>query len=366
MSTDDSDQLPYATAKSLTLLGKIRERYEDFQVEEIPAYTPSGSGEHLMVRFEKVGLTTPDAVRQLARALGVNPEQAGWAGLKDRQAVTSQWVTLQGGTPEAARTLEFDGLRVLEAAHHTHKLRTGHLRGNRFTIRVRCDPAQLHIARVVMAELATSGCPNYYGEQRFGRDARNAEVARSWLIDGGRAPRDRFARKLLASALQSSWFNRWLAERVVRGELQKAIDGDVMRKEDSGGLFVTDDLNDATRRVASWEISPTGPIFGAEMRWPERAALVFERELWERQGMSEQALERARKLMPGSRRVARIRPVDVRVEAFDAGIELAFTLPKGAYATVILRELLKANDEAQAPQFAEDEQAGLAQDASAR
>lgn len=341
MSTDDSDQLPYATAKSLTLLGKIRERYEDFQVEELPAYTPSGIGEHLMLRFEKTGMTTPEAVRRLARGLGVDPIHAGWAGLKDRNAVTTQWVTLHGATPEAARTLEIPGIRVLEAARHAHKLRTGHLKGNRFTIRIRGDAGQRPTATAVMAELATSGCPNYYGEQRFGHGGHNPELARSWLLRGARPPRDRFARKLLASALQASWFNTWLAERIRRAEFQRALDGDVLRKEDSGGLFVTDDLTDAQARVASFAVSPTGPMFGMEMRWPEREALRFERALFEREGLSDEILARHRKFMPGARRVARVRPSEVRVETFESGIELAFTLPKGAYATVILRELLK-------------------------
>jgi tRNA pseudouridine13 synthase len=347
MSTDDSDQLPYATAKSLRLLGKFRERPEDFQVEEIPAYTPAGTGEHLMVHVQKTGLTTPDAVRRLAQALGVDPAQAGWAGLKDRIAVTTQWVTLFGGAPEVARMLELPGLRVLAAARHTNKIKTGHLKGNRFSIRLRCDPAQLQTARTLIAELATSGGPNYYGEQRFGREANNVGDARRWIVGGGRAPRDRFRRKLLVSALQAHWFNRWLSARVQRGALGRAIAGDVMRKEDTGGLFVVQDMNDAEDRLASWQISPTGPIFGAEMRWAEDEALQHERTLWQAEGLSDEQLNQWRRLMPGTRRVARVRLIEPTLDAFsDAygpGIALAFSLPKGAYATVILRELLKSD-----------------------
>jgi tRNA pseudouridine13 synthase len=343
MSTDDSDQLPYATAKSLRLLGKIRELPEDFQVEEIPAYPPTGAGEHLMLRFEKTGLTTPEAVTRIALALGVDPAQAGWAGLKDRQAVTSQWITLFGGEPETARALVLPGVRVLEANRHNHKIRSGHLKGNRFVIRMRCDSAQTDIARAVMAELATSGAPNYYGEQRFGHGGQNVQEARRWIVEGRRAPRDRFRRKLLVSALQSEWFNRWLSARIERQQWQRALDGDLMRKEDTGGLFIASDLADAEARVSNWSISPTGPIFGAEMRWPERDALAHERALWESEGLSDTVLTRFRKLMPGSRRVARVRPSDVRVDPFCDGIEFAFTLPKGAYATVILREFLKSD-----------------------
>lgn len=347
MDTDDTDELPYATAKSLRILGKIRLQPEDFQVREIAAYEPSGEGEHLFVHFEKTGLNTPEAVRRIAQALEVDPSAAGWAGLKDRHAVTSQWASFYGASAERAIALDLPGMRVLGAAYHPHKIRTGHLRQNQFVIRVQCDPAQLDVAREILQPLNDHGAPNYYGEQRFGRERDNAHKARRWLIEGGRAPRDRFERKLLASALQSEWFNTWLAARVRHQALGRALHGDLMRKEDTGGMFVALDATEAGERVSRWEISPTGPMFGPDMRWPEGEELAIEQALWAQTGVSDDALSRLRKLLPGTRRVARIRPGGLRVDRYPQGIELEFSLPKGAYATVILRELLK--DAAQEP-----------------
>jgi tRNA pseudouridine13 synthase len=341
MSTDDSDQLPYATAKSLRVLGKIRQQPQDFRVEEIAAYAPTGHGEHVMLRFEKTGLNTPEAVQRIARALGGDPRQAGWAGLKDRHAVTTQWISLFGVDPEPALGLVLPGIRVLEAIRHPHKIRTGHLHGNRFVIRIHCEPECLEVAREVLLQLAEHGVPNYYGEQRFGRDDGNLSRARAWLVDGGRPPRDRFERKLLVSTLQAHWFNQWLAARVRAAALDHPLQGDLMRKEDSGGMFVALEREDATERMARWDISPTGPIFGVKMRWPEQEALEIERALWESGGLPDATMHELRNLLPGSRRVARVRPSEVQVQAWEAGVQLAFALPKGAYATIVLRELLK-------------------------
>jgi tRNA pseudouridine13 synthase len=343
LSTDDSEDLPYATGKSLRVFGKIRDRPDDFAVDEVPAYAPLGHGDHLFVRFQKTGLNTPDAVRAIAEALGVKAADAGFAGLKDRNAVTLQWASFFGvDDPERALRLELPAIRVLEAVRHPHKIRTGHLRGNRFTILLRGAGAdQLVTAEAVLAELGQRGTPNYYGEQRFGRDRTNAAEARSFLLEGGSPPRDRFRRKLLASALQSEVFNRWLADRLRSGTFDQPILGDLMQKEDTGGMFVAEELEPARERMARWEISPTGPMFGAKMRWPEAEARRIEEALCEAAGLTPERLSRFRAILPGARRVARVRPADVRASATADGIELAFTLPKGAYATVILRELLK-------------------------
>ncbi len=256
-----------------------------------------------------------------------------------------QWASFFGADPERARALALPGIRVLEAVRHPHKIRTGHLRGNRFRIRVRGPQAGLETTRTLLSELVERGTPNYYGEQRFGRDASNLRRARAWLVEGGRPPHGRFDKKLLASALQASWFNAWLAARVREDSLHRPLLGDLMRKEDSGGLFVASDMEDARARLERWEISPTGPIFGAKMRWPDQVALETERALWARAGLPDATLARLRSLLPGTRRVARVRASELTVQAFDAGIELAFSLPKGAYATVVLRELLKPDSD---------------------
>jgi tRNA pseudouridine13 synthase len=147
--------------------------------------------------------------------------------------------------------------------------------------------------------------------------------------------------KLLVSAWQSDLFNRWLAARLQRAELARAIAGDLMRKEDSGGLFVAEDLEDAQSRVDAWAISPTGPMFGVDMRWPAQEAERLERALWAELGLLDDSLARVAKIAEGTRRVARIRPDALEIGADGADLTLAFSLPKGAYATVILRELQK-------------------------
>jgi tRNA pseudouridine13 synthase len=346
MTTDSSEELPYATVKSLRVLGKIRDQPQDFQVEEVPAYAPEGHGEHLFVRFQKTDLNTPEAVRRIAEALGVDAREAGWAGLKDRRAVTSQWASFHRADADAARKLALPGIEILEAARHPHKIRTGHLRSNRFVIRIREAQPHLAMAGQVLDQLTRHGTPNYYGEQRFGHDRSNLTRARAWLLEGGPPPRDRFQRKLIASTLQSEIFNRWLAARVRAGVLDRALPGDLMRKEDSGGLFVASDADEANERMQRWEISPTGPMLGAKMRWPEGDAERVERALCESWGLDATRLEQLRTLLPGTRRVARVRPTDVLLREYPEGIELAFTLPKGAYATVILRELLKPDVQA--------------------
>ncbi len=346
MTTDSSEELPYATVKSLRVLGKIRDQPQDFQVEEVPAYAPEGRGEHVFVRFQKTELNTPEAVRRIAEALGVDAREAGWAGLKDRRAVTSQWASFHRADPDAARALVLPGIEILEAARHPHKIRTGHLRSNRFLIRIRGAREHLAAAGQMLEQLSRLGAPNYYGEQRFGRDGANLTRARAWLLEGGPPPRDRFQRKLIASTLQSEIFNQWLAARVRTGALDRVVQGDLMRKEDSGGLFIASDVGEATERMQRWEISPTGPMLGAKMRWPEGEAERVERALCEHWGLTTERLEQLRTLLPGTRRVARIRPADVRLGEYPEGLEVAFTLPKGSYATVILRELLKPDVQA--------------------
>ncbi|HKP59517.1 MAG TPA: tRNA pseudouridine(13) synthase TruD [Polyangiales bacterium] len=333
-------ELPYATAKSLNARGKIRTVPEDFRVEELPAYPPSGQGEHVFVHFEKTGLTTQQAVERIASALGVDARAAGVAGQKDKHAVTTQWASFIGTAPEAARALELPGIRVLDASRHGNKLRTGHLRGNRFDLRLR-DTTRADVVSELLGELSRIGVPNYYGEQRFGMGERNATRALSFVTGQAPPPRDRFQRRLLYSALQSALFNAWLAARIERGDFQRALPGDVMRKEDSGGLFVNEDQAEAERRMLAWEISPTGPMFGPDMRMPAGDALLHEQAILGTAGLSLETFARHAKLGAGTRRSMRVRPAAWRVCAEQDAVTLSFELPPGAYATAVLREVTK-------------------------
>jgi len=334
--------LPYVTEDCSPLGGVLRREVDDFCVDEIPSYAPVGDGDHLFLHIEKRGLTTREAVSRLARALGAEPRAAGWAGLKDRHAVTTQWISLEGVLPGPARDLTLDGVRVLSAERHPHKLRVGHLRGNRFRLALRdVDIARLPEAREIFERLELHGCPNYFGPQRFGREGQTYRDARAWLIDGGHAPRGRFQRKMFVSALQSAIFNRVLAARVEKALLDRAIAGDVMRKEESGGIFVCTDMTVDNERVRAWEISPTGPMVGKKMRLPSGEIADAEAAAVDHEGVSDTVVRGFGRLGLGTRRALRVRPQEWSLEVVGEALVCTFTLPPGGYATVVMREIQK-------------------------
>ncbi|HEX9049713.1 MAG TPA: tRNA pseudouridine(13) synthase TruD [Anaeromyxobacter sp.] len=339
-------ELPYATPELPGSGGTLRGAPEDFRVDEVPAYLPSGAGPHLYVRIEKRGRTTPDALRAMARALGVPERDAGYAGLKDRDAVTTQWLSFPVARDPDPAALEGPGLRVLEVSRHANKLRAGHVRANRFAIVVRGGDAAA--ARAAAAALAGRGLPNFFGPQRFGRDGRNAGTGRAILLgertpEAARAARDRFLRRLSISAYQSLLFNRWLAARMADGLFAAALKGDVMKKLDTGGLFDCEDPAVDGPRVARFEISPAGPMFGHKLRPAAHDALAREERLLAAEGIALSDFARGRGEAEGTRRAARLR-AEVAVEplAEGGGYRASFELPKGSYATVVLRELTKS------------------------
>lgn len=334
--------LPYLSTDYAPIPGILRTEFEDFQVDEVPSYDADGQGNHLFVQFQKTDFTTAEAVKRIARALNVDPRSAGFAGVKDRRAVTTQWASFEGADAEAALGLELEGLKILHAVRHSTKLRTGHLRANRFTLVIREVPtARDEDIRAIAERVCRIGMPNYFGEQRFGRDGANVERAIAWLSGATRPPRDHFEKKMLASALQSELFNRVVAERVEAGELGRVFLGDLCRKDESGGMFTSEDTEADQIRADTFEISPTGPMFGPEMRWPTHLAAERERRVLEESGLSAEVLAKLGKNAPGTRRAVRVRPGDVTIERVDSGLRLAFTLPSGAYATCFVRELLK-------------------------
>ena len=338
--------LPFATHLDAPIEGQIKHVPEDFRVDEVPLYAATGTGEHLYVRFQKRDLDTKIAVRRIADALGASERDAGFAGMKDRRAVTTQWASFVRGDAERLKDAKLEGIEVLEVSRHANKLRTGHLAGNRFTLRLRgADPARAADAERVLGELATRGVPAYYGEQRFGRDGDNVARARAWIVDGGPPPRAHFERKLFVSSLQSAIFNELLAARVSDGTWCGVIDGDVVRKEDSGGLFIAtgEALPDAQARAERFEVSATGPMMGAKMKRPEGAALAQEEAAMARHGLDEAKLARFARDGEGTRRPYRMKLTDPTVTADPEGLVLSFTLPAGAYATVVLRELTRAD-----------------------
>ncbi len=340
-------ELPYLTADLPGTGGILRARDEDFFVDEEPAYLPSGTGDHVYVRIEKRGMTTRHAVQQIARALGVPDRDIGVAGMKDRHAVTRQWLSLPPPTTvEAAAALGLADLRVLEVSRHGNKLRTGHVRANRFVLRVReAERDAAARARAILARLADApGAPNWYGEQRFGRDGDNAAKGRELVSGARRFGRDRKLDRLFVSALQSELFNQWLVARMADGLYRRVLAGDVMKKR-AGGMFVCEDPATDELRLLAGELVLTGPMFGDKMRRPTEGSPAAEREaaILAASGLAEGAFGTVRALAEGTRREATIEVADATVtESPDSGtFEVAFALPGGAYATAVMREVMK-------------------------
>jgi tRNA pseudouridine13 synthase len=317
---------------------RLAQSPEDFVVDELPLYEPSGEGGHTFVRVEKRMRNTEEVVRALARHAGVRSGEVGYAGRKDRVAVTRQWLSVPALDPERALEFAMEGVRVLEAHRHPHKLRTGQLRANRFELVVReLSRPQLAAAADRLSELVRTGMPNRFGPQRFGRDGRNAEAGRA-LLAGERVGRDRRAARFLLSALQAEAWNACLEARPLT--LDTLETGEVAFVHESGASFVVEDAAREAARAGSFEISAAGPLFGTRLLLAQGA--VAERE---------EAVLRDHGVLPGwrpprgirlrgARRPYRVRPEQTVCEPVAAeALRLCFTLPPGSYATVLADEV---------------------------
>ena len=305
---------------------------ETFRVEEIPLYPFSGDGEHAVLVVEKEGRTTRDVAVGAAQALGVAPSAVGYAGMKDKRCVAVQAFTVAGvSEAAAAQAFEAQGCRVHRATRHRNKLRLGHSAGNRF--RAFLEGAEPAAAEGVLDELGRDGAPNYFGRQRFG--ARGDNAAQGLAVLRGRFRVNRWKRDLLVSALQSLLFNEVLARRVDQRGLTQARTGDVLRREDSGGLFVCTDPEADTPRVEEFAVSPTGPMWGKKMVRPAGEVLEAEREAGAALGLAEELFARE----TGTRRPLRVPVAERGVEAAPGGVWVSFVCPAGAYASSVIREI---------------------------
>lgn len=333
----------------------IRCAPQDFVVEELPLYEPSGQGSHLFLRIRKTGLTTFEAVRRIGQALQVDTRDIGYAGMKDRHAVTTQTLSVpvpSSGQLELAALQGIDGLEVLEARAHGNKLRIGHLLGNRFRLVLRqVQAGQGPALAEQLQSLSHTGVPNFFGPQRFGRDSSNPDFALAWLRGSTRGPRDGRQQRLLFSAVQAMLFDRVLSARLQAGTWNTVLRGDVVKKHDTGGMFDCEDDTVDAARASRGEVSATGPIYGPKMRWPHYEPEQLERSVLRECLGSDAALDGFGRLGEGSRRVLRIMPSEVTVRAVDApelaqatALEVSFTLPKGAYATTLLSHVCQVHD----------------------
>jgi tRNA pseudouridine13 synthase len=341
---------PLLTADLPGLGGRIKSVPEDFEVEEIPAYPPSGSGDFLYLWVEKRDMGAEYFARQVAKRLGIARAEVGTAGLKDRRAVTRQMVSVPAGCADRVEALNGDGLRVLSASRHGNKLKPGHLHGNRFRILIRdADPAAVQRLEPILRRLADEGLPNFYGPQRFGHDGETVRLGLALLRDepppvvGGRKPnlRSPFLRKLALSAAQSALFNHYLGRRLADGLMRRVLTGDVMAKWPFGGLFVAEDLSREQARFDQRETVHAGPMFGRKTFAAAADAAAREEATLADAGLTRAAFHGFGKLMQGTRRHNLVYLDGLGATVEPEGVRLTFTLPAGSYATVLLREVMK-------------------------
>jgi tRNA pseudouridine13 synthase len=342
---------PLLTADLPGVGGRIKERPEDFEVEEVPAYEPSGSGDFLYLWIEKRAMGAEYFVRQIAKRLDITPGEVGTAGLKDRHAVTRQMVSVPAAVESRLAPLDGDGIRVLRVNRHSNKLRPGHLRGNRFRILIR-DPDPQAAVRIepILARLRREGLPNFYGLQRFGKDGESARLGFALLrrepppssAEGLRPNlRSAFLRKFVLSAAQSALFNSYLGRRMADGLFRRVLPGDVMAKWPLGGMFVAEDVAREQERFDQREAVHAGPIFGRKTFAARGEAAEREATLLEQAGLTAAAFQGFGKLVQGTRRHNLIYLDDLSA-AFEAdGLRLSFFLPAGSYATILLLEIMK-------------------------
>ncbi len=408
----------YLTQDVRGIGGVLKQFPEDFLVDEIPLYQPSGEGEHIYVCAEKRGMSTVEMIGVLARHFGVNRRQIGHAGLKDKHAITRQIVSIHapGRSPEDFPMLEHPSVRIRWADLHTNKLKRGHLAGNRFSIRVRgVEPQRVREAQQSLGVLERTGVPNRIGIQRFGYLRNNHAVGRAIIMGdaegalalilgpnerspgaqvasrehyaagdhraayeawpkGYRAERqalhalaagashdealreiDPTAASFFISSFQSAVFNAVLNKRVQAGTLGELLPGDVGFVHKSRATFLVDEPDAAsgeTRgRVERFELSPSGPMWGAEM--PRGAGETDRAEIGElsRIGVTPADLDRASALslemLEGARRPLRIPVANVDVEGgvdeHGSYVRCAFELPRGSFATTVMDEVMKIN-----------------------
>ncbi len=329
--------------------GTLRASPEDFNVEEILGFEASGSGPHALLTVRKRGANTEWVARELARAAGCKPFEVGFAGLKDRHAVTTQAFTVPRGRRAAGEFagLAGEGYEVLAAAEHQKKLPRGALQGNRFLVTVRdlhCDAGAL---RERVAAIAAGGVPNYFGPQRFGRDAGNLadvlQAAQHSNSRGGSPGRGRGDQGFVLSAARSVVFNAVLAERVRRGDWNRLLPGDVANLDGRGSVFavpVTDAELD--RRCNALEIHATAPLAGDGESLATGEVRALEEGIAAGFPEALQVIHAAR--MKSERRALRMRVAGLTHDYGDGTLRIGFSLPAGSFATAVLREIIGSAD----------------------
>lgn len=414
------DQLAYLTADLTGIGGQIKDRPEDFLVEEDPLFEPTGSGEHLYLFVEKRLRSTSDMVRHLARVFRVGRSDVGYAGLKDKYAVTRQhfsiWLPDASQDRALLERVDRPYIKLLWASRHEQKLRRGNLAGNRFVIRIRnVDASAVVQSNRILNRLAATGVPNFVGQQRFGYRLVNHKIGRLLVLgrwqemldlmlghplEADHAPTrsarqayecgdyaralellpkhlhqdrqaidtlrqgksaqeavmaiDRHQLAFYVSALQSAIFNRVLDRRLGQAGMpgiDRMVEGDLAWKHDNRSVFLVDQAvadaeNGPDGRVATRQVSPSGPMWGVGMPKAAGKVVGWEQQALEDENVTESDLHNSQhSTTHGCRRPMRVSVRDPQVSggADEHGpyIRMAFGLPRGSFATIVLREIMK-------------------------
>ncbi|MEZ6043311.1 MAG: tRNA pseudouridine(13) synthase TruD [Planctomycetaceae bacterium] len=332
----------------------IKSRLSDFIVEELPAYEPCGDGEHLFLWVEKRGLSGPDLIERIARRLQIRSADIGIAGQKDRHAVTRQFVSVHRNCEPRLSQLESDDLTILSVTAHQNKLRTGHLKGNRFSIVLRSENKpfeQNSVERLqnALASISNRGFASTFGTQRFGFDGETLKTGLCFLrgqFSKKRWPyhQQRFMSRFVVSAVQSAAYNLVLHDRILNQQIESPVSGDiVIRKQGSRPFEFNMDMPTEPGQVTADEtrLIPAGPMFGNRMLAAKASARAYELRALECLGIQESMFTRQAKFCPGTRRIAIEFPENVQVHSVEGGhVRLEFELRSGVYATTLLRELI--------------------------
>ena len=326
-----------------TTHGLYKQQFEDFVVIEELGFEFTGEGEHVLVYLEKKDCNTVFVAEQLAKYVGISVKNVSYAGLKDRQAVTQQWFSLHMPGKETPDFSKFDlaGCRILQITRHNKKLKIGALKGNRFEIILR------NLTDNIEPKLNTIkqyGVPNYFGEQRFGRDQNNITQAIKWAT-GEISVKDRKKRGFYLSAARSAIFNDIVSQRIKQNIQQTVLDGDILQLSKSNSWFLskTDELSLLQQRLQNGEINITAPMVGDSSLGTTSVALEFETNCLKHWSCFEELFKKER--LETIRRSILLRPEQLEWQWIgENDIEINFYLPSGCYATSVLRELIIGNE----------------------
>ncbi|MBD2781918.1 tRNA pseudouridine(13) synthase TruD [Xenorhabdus szentirmaii] len=321
--------------------GIVKASPEDFIVREDLGFSPDGEGEHLMVHIRKTGCNTQFVADNLARFAKISARAVSYAGLKDRNAVTEQWFCLHlpGKQDPDFTAFQLEGCEILATSRQKRKLRIGALKGNDFTLVLRSVSDQ-HAVEKRLQQISQNGVPNYFGEQRFGRDGQNLVQAQRWALNEIQV-RERNRRSFYLSASRSAMFNAITSTRLAQNTHQQVLDGDALQLTGRGSWFVADasELPVLQQRVMNGELQITAPLPGDKSLGTQNQALDFEQQcllgyesLWS-------LVKRER--VESTRRAMLVKPLNLNWEWQDAEtVTLHFSLPSGSFATSVVRELI--------------------------